>query len=268
MAHSRDRASVESRHQFEVESRQLETDDYVSTSGITFQDAQYACSTCGSCGAVVLAWGVVSNETREDLPATTVRVVWVLLLLIVFATSAYLVESVEASKGVMRPNRGDGMPQKYTSARIMCAGLGVVNVLGLLYGLITNEFRDSYSKGTIRTGWVCFFVMWLISTFNFVTTMMTTPAQPEASREITTNNPARQARPPPPRPPSRSSVGPTRQSVEGLTSLDRNSLSRDSLDEHPFEGSLRNPVEPTVVLSSIREERAHRRSTSQESFTA
>ena len=250
----------------------------VSGSGLTYADARYSCSTCGSCGLVVLTWGVLSNDMREDLPVSTARVVWVLLLVIVMVTSGYLIEVVEVNMGVMRADRRDGLGQKYTAARFQCAGLGVVNVLGLLFGLITNESRDSFGVGDVRTGWVCFFVMWLLSAFNFIVTMMTTGAQLDPVGEVT-HNPAREppsspARQTPPRPPARTGSGPVRQSIEGLTglsSLDRDSLDRDSLDD-PRVGGRDLSVEPAVVLSSVREERlsgqAHRRSTSQETFVA
>eukprot|EP01043_Picozoa_sp_COSAG02_P078746 COSAG02_NODE_17883_length_973_cov_2.196796_1_plen_269_part_01 len=269
MRSSVERESVESRPTMV---REFEKEVPISASGLTYADARYSCSTCGSCGLVVLTWGVLSNEMRDDLSVSTARVVWVLLLLIVLGTSGYLVETVEVNMGVMRPDRRDGLAQKYTTARFQCAGLGVVNVLGLLFGLLANESRSSLELGDMRTGWACFFVMWLLSAFNFIVTMMTTRAQPDPVGEVTHNpargppsSPARQA---PPRPPARTGSGPVRQSVEGLTglsSLDRNSLDRDSLDAPPV-GARDRSVEPAVVLSSIREERlsgqAHRRSTS------
>lgn len=266
MLGSVDRASVESRANWQ----DFEKEEPISASGLTFADARYSCSTCGSCGAVVLTWGVLSNEVREDLSTTAARVVWVMLLLVVLATSSYLVEIAEPNLGVMRRDRRDGLSQKYTTARFQCAGLGVVNVLGLLFGLVANESRDSLSSGDVRMGWVCFFVIWLMSTFNFIVTMgMTKAAQPLPVGEVT-NNPARQppaspVRRPPPRPPTRAGPGPVRQSVEGLTTLDRNSV-----DGSP--PGADGGVEPPVVLTSIREERPsghpHRRSTSQENFVA
>lgn len=263
---SGDRASIDSRATWQ----DFEKEVPISASGLTYADARYSCSTCGSCGAVVLTWGVVSNEMREDLSATAARVVWIMLLLIVLATSGYLVEIVEANLGVMRRDRRDGLSQKYTTARIQCAGLGVVNVLGLLFGLLANESRDSLSTGGVRIGWVCFFVIWLMSTFNYIVTMATTTAaQPVPVGEVTIN-PTRQlpvspVRRPPPKPPTRAGPGPVRHSVEGLTALDRHSLDN-------AESVWDQSAEPSVVLTSIQEERPsghpHRRSTSQENFVA
>jgi hypothetical protein len=275
MRNSVDRASVESRGAF----REFEKEEPLSSSGLTYADARYSCSSCGSCGAVVLTWGVLSNEMRDDLSTTSGRVVWILLLVIVLATSGFLVSAVEDDLGVMRPDRRDMMGSKYTTARLQCAGLGVVNVIGLLFGLFANEARESLGVGDVRTGWVCFFVMWLISTFNFLVVMMTTRPQLDRTVGEVTPNPARHppaspVRGPPPRPGARPGPGPVRQSVEGLTSLNRDSLSRDSVEgARPVAASRPRSPAPPVVLSSVREERLsasgpHRRSTSHETFVA
>lgn len=277
-----DRSSVESRGEFsQFEPEEPADEDMrsstMSTGNLSQVEAKYSCASCGSGGAIILAWGVLSNELRDDLSVMASRLVWLLLLMLILASSAYLTNVIEGNMGIMQPAR-NGSP--WTPARFQCAGLGILNAIAVLAGIIANEARDTLAPGDIRVLWVIFGMLWLLSTANFLTVMLTARAGPEleSGREIMTSNPAGRVAAPSPqrRGPPPSPHGPPRQSVEGLTDLSRESLSRDSVEGPP---PPMRPI-PSGGLSSVREERlsqtggsplgtpVHRRSCSQETFVA